>query len=109
MSPLLEKETELDGYVNYKFVRDGNNVAYEGSWNKHSVIAKQNNLGEPTGRKWASMRVDDAGLIVTMFNGGFRIRGKSTTCELRDDAEEARKQTGMIVHQITGKSVDTAS
>lgn len=90
-----------------KFVRDGMIIAFDDVVYPHAVIAKEANLGKPTGFfivGMEEMKVDDAG-AVDVQGGVLYFSSSSSSCELRGDPKEARLKTVEVATHLTGKPV----
>lgn len=108
MSPLFSSDSALEPGENYKFVRDGDKVAYETRKSRHSNIARANNIGDDDldlKNDLASRRLDDAGWL--------KLRGEiiivwasSSSCQLRGEHEEARTKTCEVISKITGRRIE---
>lgn len=87
-----------------KFVRNGNVIAFDKPDKPHANIAKESDLGEPSGFFLAGieeMIIDDAG-TVSRRGGVLCFSSLSSTCELRGDPIVARDQTVQVAQAITG-------
>lgn len=88
-----------------KFVRNGKVIAFDEPDKPHAVIAKESELGEPSGFFLAGieeMIVDDAG-TVSRRGEILSFTSLSSTCELREeDLIAAREQTVQVARTITG-------
>ncbi len=101
MSPILEKERQLEpGCELKKFVRNGGEVAYDNT-KPHSRIATEHDLGELLEEGGKERLVDDAGFLGRVLSGRYFIDGSSSTCSLRGDPKIARQETKSVVEKIT--------
>ncbi len=102
----MNKESSilLDG-KGYKFVRDGNKVAFDFWELAHSEIAAENGLGLLTGNNFCKYLLDDGGLIDRDLDGKIHIWNTTSTCLLRGDPQIARLKTLELIETIIGERI----
>jgi len=110
MSPVFKKESlENDGHQ-YKFARDGKKIVFdeypvEETIKEHWEIAEKYSLGEPIHNE-DPMRIllSDAGnLQFDHEKDKYIASGSSGSCKFREDDIPARRETCIVIKQITDK------
>lgn len=107
MSPLLEQEQPKAGQE-YKFVRDGNSIAYGPTDAEHKQIAIEHNVGEPL-YKGQVVMVDDGGHLRRTSSEGYKVGGVTTSCEFKDDPLSARAETIRVIEETTSETAKHTS
>jgi hypothetical protein len=96
---ILERDLKL-GDESYKFVRQGDKIAYDIMGISHAEIASSHGLvknyqdGKPL--------VDDAGYLASGWHGALIFTGKSLKCNIAGNPQETRQETLRIAASITG-------
>ena len=102
MAPVVEQGSTIPAGL-YKFVRDGQIIAYDDPDFEHREIAVNFGLGEESiqGRRV----VDDAGKFRVDYSH-IVISDQSGSCDYRGKLVPARYKTAEITHNLTGQEVD---
>ena len=100
MSPMLEGELPAGSY---KFVRDGDRIAYDEPIVRHDKIAQKYRLGTQDNNGY--LFVDDGGYISAITPKLVVVDESTTTCKLRNLGNGYRATTIQLVEEKTGQQV----